>query len=86
MKYTTITVNIIFLSNLIFTSSCCKQHNDCYEMVHNKYNLTDYFFQMYWVTYNYECDIETKEIVCPEPQGKIMFERNLNVKFCVKNN
>ena len=76
-----------------FTSSCCKLHDDCYEMIHDKYNVTDYFFKMYWKNYEYECDFAAKEIVCPEPQSKnyvFVFQNNdvikLKTKIVLANN
>merc|ERR1712183_49123 len=47
---------------------CCKKHDDCYEHVFKKYNLAEYFFEMYMNEYDFECDHEAKNITCNLPK------------------
>merc|ERR1712168_1516476 len=48
--------------------NCCKQHDDCYEEVFKKYNLKEYFIEMYMNGYDFECDYEAKNITCKLPE------------------
>jgi len=45
--------------------NCCKRHDACYEKVYEKFDLQDYFFDMYLKPYEFECNYETKNITCP---------------------